>query len=48
MTIQELEAKLTPEQKQRAFDIVESQGWTRDSTPPEYIWHEVFLSVLQK
>lgn len=42
----DLEARLTPEQRHRAFELANTRGWAVGSVPPAYVWVAIFRHVI--
>jgi hypothetical protein len=40
-----LEAQLTAEQKERAFELARMNGWGPGSQPPMWVWQQLFLQA---
>lgn len=40
-----LEATLTPQQKQRAFQLAMQNGWEPGSNPPMWVWQQLYIQA---
>lgn len=43
--MRELENSLTPQQKQKAFDLAEKNGWKHGDMMPMWVWKGFFEQV---
>lgn len=41
-----LEARLTPAQKTRAFELARKNGWKREDDPPMWVWQQLFIQAM--
>jgi hypothetical protein len=44
--VRDLEARLTPEQRHRAFELAKAHCWAAGSLPPAYVWVAIFRHVI--
>lgn len=44
--MRQLEARLTPTQKAKAFDIAAANGWKSTDSPPMWVWQQIFIQAM--